>query len=98
MQKAAIYILSLTLMAYLGYQTYLLQKERASLAKEYDEEKKEYEELKVDSEQLKEDIEYFSDPHNLEKELRSKFNYRLPNEKLIIVVPGEEVAGETTGE
>jgi len=35
------------------------------------------------------DIEYFSNPKNLAKELKSKFNYKNPGEKLIIVVPEE---------
>lgn len=33
------------------------------------------------------DLEYFSNPDNLEKELRSRFNFKKPGEKLIIVVP-----------
>lgn len=33
------------------------------------------------------DLEYFASPENLEKELRSKFNYKKPGEKIIIVVP-----------
>jgi len=32
------------------------------------------------------DLEYFSHPENLEKELRSRFNYKNPGEKLIILV------------
>lgn len=41
---------------------------------------------------LLEDIEYFSHDENLVKEFKSKFNYRAPDEKLIILVPGQ--AGE----
>ncbi len=33
------------------------------------------------------DLEYFAFPENLEKELRSRFNYKKQGEKLIIVVP-----------
>lgn len=33
------------------------------------------------------EIEYFSHPENLEKELRLKFNYKKPDEKMMIVVP-----------
>ena len=33
------------------------------------------------------DLKYFAFPENLEKELRSRFNYKKPGEKLIIVVP-----------
>lgn len=46
--------------------------------------------LKIDSNNLKADLEYFSDPANLEKELRSRFNYKNPGEKLIIIVPPKD--------
>ncbi len=36
------------------------------------------------------DLEYFASPENLEKELRSKFNYKKPGEKIIIVVPPKD--------
>lgn len=36
------------------------------------------------------DIEYFSHDKNLVKEFKSKFNYRAPDERLIILVPREE--------
>ncbi len=39
---------------------------------------------------LLEDIEYFSREENLLKEFKSKFNYRAPDEKLIILIPGQE--------
>ena len=40
-----------------------------------------------DNDKLEEDIEYFKDPRNLEKEARARFNYRAPNEKMIMIVP-----------
>lgn len=43
--------------------------------------------LKTDSENLKSDLDYLKIPENLEKELRSRFNYKNPGEKLIIIVP-----------
>lgn len=43
--------------------------------------------LEIDSRNLKADLEYLADPANLEKELRSRFNYKNPGEKLIIIVP-----------
>ena len=39
---------------------------------------------------LQADLEYFSEPENLEKEIRSRFNYKKPGEKLIILVPPKE--------
>ncbi len=46
--------------------------------------------LKADSLNLSSDIEYLKIPENLEKELRSRFNYKNPGEKLIIVVPSSQ--------
>ncbi|KKU19182.1 MAG: hypothetical protein UX31_C0010G0025 [Candidatus Nomurabacteria bacterium GW2011_GWA1_46_11] len=90
MQKIIIYAASLIVMTYLGYQVYILQSERLAIKGEFDEIQGQYGELQSDNERLQGDIEYLSDPHNLEKELRARFNYRSPNEKLIIVVPEEE--------
>jgi len=46
----------------------------------------------LDSEngRLTEDIDYFGHDANLMKEFKSKFNYRAPEEKLIILVPVQE--------
>lgn len=90
MQKILIYGVSLLVMGYLGYQVYILQGERLAIKGEFDEIQGQYEKLQADNEELKAEIEYLSDPHNLEKELRARFNYRSPEEKLIIVVPQEE--------
>lgn len=43
--------------------------------------------LVKENEFLKSELEYFSEPENLEKELRTKFNFRKPDEKMMIVVP-----------
>ena len=45
--------------------------------------------IKEESERIAEDVEYYSDPHNLEKELKSRFNYKKIGEELLIVVPSE---------
>ena len=36
---------------------------------------------------LKSDLSYYLNPVNLEKEIKDRFNYRSPGEKMIIVVP-----------
>jgi len=38
---------------------------------------------------IKEDVDFYSDPDNLTKELKARFNYKKPGEKLLIVVPNE---------
>jgi cell division protein FtsB len=54
--------------------------------------------LRIDSARLKADIEYFSNPENIEKELRSKFNYKNPGEKLIIGVLQKDSATTTSNQ
>lgn len=39
--------------------------------------------LRTENQQLKDDLEYYSVPENLEKELKSKFDYKRPGETLI---------------
>jgi hypothetical protein len=41
----------------------------------------------ADYKSLQADYEYYQNPANLEKELRSRFNYHSPDEKLIVIVP-----------
>lgn len=48
--------------------------------------------LKADSANLMSDLEYLKYPENLEKEIRSRFNYKNPGEKLIIVVPANSAS------
>lgn len=54
---------------------------------EYDAAKAEFDRTSAESADLKSEYEYFSNPENLNKELRSRFNYTLPGEKLLILVP-----------
>ena len=42
---------------------------------------------KADQSKSQEEMDYYSNPNNLEKELRARFNYRSSDEKLMILVP-----------
>ena len=68
------------------------------MRKEAKEVNKELTLVETDNSDLKEKIAYYSNPRNLEKELRARFNYRFPNEKLIIVVPKKESSTEEVAE
>jgi len=41
----------------------------------------------AENQALQEDYNFYSDPVNMEKELRARFNYREPGERMIIMVP-----------
>lgn len=72
-----------------GFQLYRLYEERAVLVKEVRAVREEALVLEEEQLELGKELEYFADTQNLLKELKSLFNYRKPNEKLIIIVPKE---------
>jgi len=88
--KGVIYVVFVIFLAVVAYQIYNLDLERRDLKKEMAIVADEIELVEVDNSKLLDQIEYFSNPRNLEKELRARFNYRLPFEKLIIVIPEGE--------
>lgn len=90
MKKILIYLSFGLAVALLGYELYGLNLESQKAKADFLNLSSEKEDLIKDNEALEADIKYFSDPHNLEKELRARFNVRLPGEKLIIVVPPTE--------
>jgi predicted nuclease with TOPRIM domain len=86
-RKVLIYLIFGAVMAVLGYELYGLNTELSEVKGKFTELNVEKEEILKDNEKLEANINYFSNPRNLEKELRARFNVRLPEEKLIIVVP-----------
>ena len=46
----------------------------------------------AEQEALRADAEYYGNSANLEKELRSRFNYKLPEETMIVIVPQTDAA------
>jgi cell division protein FtsB len=87
MRRFWIYIILLALAGVLGFQVYKLDANKDALTDQFNKIKAQADSLAAENSRLEQSIDYFSDPHNLEKELRARFNYRLPWENLIIVVP-----------
>jgi hypothetical protein len=88
--KKAIYIVFIILFVAIAYQVYKVDVDRRGLKREMATLVDEVELIEEDNSRLNEKIDYFIEPRNLEKELRARFNYRLPFEKLIIVIPEGE--------
>ena len=68
-------------------QIYFILKERGQLKIKFEIISAKANSLIEENRKVKSEIEYYSIPENLEKELRSKFNYHKPNEKMMIIVP-----------
>jgi len=71
----------------IGFQIFRLYKQHAELRQSTDKLNQSIVEMTDENKRLQADLEYFSHPTNLEKELRSQFNYKSPGENMIIVIP-----------
>jgi len=88
--KKLIYLVFAILFFSIAYEIYTIDSDRRDLKREMASVVDEKEFVEEENSRLEEQVDYFSNPRNLEKELRARFNYRLPYEKLIIVIPEGE--------
>jgi len=87
--KRVIYIIFIVVFVAIAFEVYEVDSQRRELEREMATLVNEIELVEGDNSNITEKIEFFSEARNLEKELRARFNYRLPFEKLIIVIPEE---------
>ena len=80
-----IYLIAAALVGTLGVQLWNLYGDNRKLSIEVEKLTAELTALQSESSALRSDLEYFSDPENLAKELKSRFDYRRPDETLIKV-------------
>ena len=93
MKIAAAIILS-GLILFLGKQIYSfigLESEARNTFSEY---QTKIGKAKLDQKKFQEELEYYANQVNLGKEIKGRFNYKAPDEKLIIIVPKNQ---STTG-
>ena len=81
--KVIAWLVIIVILGALSIQFYNLYKSNNTLDAKLKETESEVRTLTGEAEQLKADISYFSDPENLAKELKAKFDYKKPGEKLI---------------
>jgi len=84
MRKAIISILIVLLSALLT-QIYFTFKERNQIKNNLQTLTAKAQILNEENNEIKSEIEYFKLPENIEKELRSKLNYKKPGEKMFII-------------
>ena len=85
--KNAISAILILMIAFLGYQLFNLYLQHYDLEKSAEKLNAQITSLNNENGNLNSDIEYFSNPENLEKELKSQSNYRKAGEQMIIVIP-----------
>ena len=81
-----IIVLSIILIAVL-IQAYFILKERDQLKIKMNDLNGRLSVLLKENSDIQSEIEYFSHSENLEKELRARFNYKKPGEKMMIIIP-----------
>ena len=86
MRFAMIIVLSIILIAVL-IQAYFILKERDQLKIKMDDLNGRLAVLLKENSDIQSEIKYFSHQENLEKELKQRFNYKKPGEKMIIITP-----------
>lgn len=99
MQKVLgiIFVLALlALIVFLGLKILELSRTEDEARENVSELAKRVQTASLEAAQIQANLEYFRRQENLEKEMRSRFNFRLPDEKLMILVPGPEIGATTS--
>ncbi len=81
--KALVWLVVLVIMGGTAVQLYHLYVGNRDLRARLEDSKTEEIDLAEEKSQLQADVAYFSRPENLAKELKAKFDYKRPGEKLI---------------
>ena len=80
-------ILFVLIGAVVSYQLYQLYSQRVVLQKRFNVLDQQTANLSKENQQVKDNLQYYQDPENLAKELKSKFDYKRPGEELYVIVP-----------
>lgn len=87
MKKKLIILILIIILLALLIQIYFIFDERNKSRDKFESLSAKGNNLFEENNKIKSDIKYFSNKDNLEKELRSKFNYKNIGEKIIIIIP-----------
>ena len=91
MKLAAVIILS-ALFVLVGAQVYKFWGQANVAMRDYFDLQEKVNAAKQDNAKFQTELDYYSNPANLEKELRARFNYKEPGEKMIIIVPSVQTS------
>ncbi len=95
MRIAAILALSLILIV-TGVEIARFMKQNGVLQREVSESTRQLTDAQKEAAALQANLNYFNRPENLEKEMRTRFNYRGAQEKLLILVPPLATSSSST--
>ncbi|MFA5386398.1 MAG: septum formation initiator family protein [Candidatus Paceibacterota bacterium] len=81
----AILVILVVVLIAVGWQVFSMAKENKKVKDEFNKLASQLETVKKENDTLKEELDYYSKPENLLKELRARFNYKISDEKMIII-------------
>lgn len=90
-------ILSIVLV-FIGIRTYSFFAQERQLSAELADIQARLIKAKYSEESLQAEVQYLANPLNLEKELRTRFNYKKPGETMIVIVPAQTSSPTGTGQ
>jgi hypothetical protein len=85
--KIVISVLLFLFLLFVSVQIYTYHIRAGEAKANYNSAKERYDAVERDHATLADELLYYSNPLNLEKELRARLNYHAPGEKTIILVP-----------
>jgi len=86
MKIASAIVLSVFLVI-LGIQVYSFVSQEWQLGSQLASAQANLTKAQVQEADLQDEIQYLSNPENLEKELRARYNYKKPGETMVIIIP-----------
>jgi len=95
MKIAAIVVLSLFIIV-IGVQVYSFVAQEWQLGSELADVQANLTKAQTQETSLQEQNQYLSNPQNLEKELRARFNYKKPGETMVIIEPAGQSSTTTS--
>ena len=95
MKIAAVVVLSIFLVI-IGWQVVSFIREEGRLGSQLADVQANLTKAQAQEAGLQEESQYLSNPLNLEKELRARFNYKKPGEQMIIIVPSASSSATST--
>ena len=87
MPRRFLNLILLLALGVLGYQLVQLLRQYQDARKEYRDTAAQLGKIVTENDALQSDAEYYKNPENLAKELKSKSEYKRPGEELMIIVP-----------
>ena len=94
--KIALAIVLSMVLIFLGFQLSAFLGQQRELSKNLSDVQNQLAEAQSQEADLQEETQYLANPVNLEKELRSEFNYTKPGETMIIIVAPQSSTASST--